>query len=457
MLDPLAGRFRFSRARRQLGTALASPALPWLLAAALALGPALGPALRRALDPVPEARAQSRIGEIKGELGQAVRSDDVPAGYPGWAFGLGAGADTDSLRPPTFSQKLQIGANYSAGFGYSCGKFDPFDSVQQMIESAIQKFKQLPQMFVQAAQAAVAGLPAYILNKINPSLYNVVTKQLDEAFKLFEINFKDCWQIEREAAAGQNPYQNLVEAGIGDRLRVTMGFGSGTIDDRMRTVRTESASNGVVMAEGKRYGGQNQPPVEASKNVLTAGINLLADRGAGETGAFAASFNDKHPITKLFESPDKLVEFVTDIYGYQTFQLTKEGPTQSKPGYGYQKKYVEERDKTIELLQKYVRREIDRREFEDKTGFLIPPATVDEIRALAPYYLSIAVDDQARGHAVERIKLKLDYALQALRTGLKEPNLAQSEAYAVVEREITKLALAIQDDIAHINNAVYLR
>ena len=124
-----------------------------------------------------------------------------------------------------------------------------------MINSAIDKFKQLPQKFVQAAQAAVAALPAYLLNKINPSLYNVVTKQLDEAFKLFEINFKDCQQMEREIALGQNPYQNLVMAGIGDRMRVEMGFGDGTIDDRMEKVRTASASNGVVLTGGKRYGG----------------------------------------------------------------------------------------------------------------------------------------------------------------------------------------------------------
>lgn len=452
-----AGRPAPSISRRQAATALASPALPWLLAAALALGPVLGPALRSALDPISGARAQSRITELKGAPGEGVRSDDVPAGRTGWAFGIGTGADTDSLRPPTFSQKFEIGANFSAGFGYTCGQFDPFDSVQQMIESAIQKFKQLPQMFVQAAQAAVAGLPAYILNKINPSLYNVVTKQLDEAFKLFEINFKDCQQIEHEAALGQNPYQNLVMAGIFDRTRVEMQYGAGTIDDRMRTVRTESATNGIVMAEGKRYGGQDQPPVEATKNVLTAGINLLADRGAGDTGAFGASWNDKHPITRLFASPDELVQFVTDIYGYQTYRLTKEGPVQSKPGYGYQKKYVEERDNTIEQLQKYVRREIDRKEFEDKTHLLVPPATVDEWRALAPYSLSIAIDDQARTHAVERIKLKLDYALQAIKTGIKEPNLAQSEANEVIEREMAKLSIAIQDDIAHINNATYLR
>lgn len=444
-------------ARHQTTTALTSPVLPGLLVLALTLGPTLGSRGRGALALIAPAQAQSRIEELKGALGAGVRSDDLPAGRTGWAFGIGAGADTDNLRPPTFSQKLSASANFSAGFGYSCGQFDPFDSVEQMIQSAIEKFKRLPQMFVQAAQAAVAGLPAYILNKINPSLYNVVTKQLDEAFKLFEINFKDCQTIEREIALGQNPYQSLVMAGIGDRMRVEMGFGEGTIDDRMMQVRTEGPSNGIVMSEGKRYGGEGQEPIEATKNVLTAGINLLTDRGVGNTRAFGESLHEKHPITVLFESPEDLVEFITDIYGSRAYQLTKEGPASSKPGYGYERKYVEIRDDTIEQLQKYVKREIDRKTFEKDTGFLIPPATIEEMRQLPPYSLSIAIDDQARTFAVDRLKLKLDYALQSVKTGLGEPNLAQSEAYEVIEREMTKLIIAIQDDQAHIDNAVFLR
>lgn len=443
--------------RHQTTTVLTFPVLPWLLVLAVTLGSTLGSRGRGALALIPPAQAQSRIEELKGALGAGVRSDDLPAGHTGWAFGIGAGADTDNLRPPTFSQKLSASANFSAGFGYSCGQFDPFDSVEQMIQSAIEKFKRLPQMFVQAAQAAVAGLPAYILNKINPSLYNVVTKQLDEAFKLFEINFKDCQTIEREIALGQNPYQSLVMAGIGDRMRVEMGFGEGTIDDRMMQVRTEGPSNGIVMSEGKRYGGEGQEPIEATKNVLTAGINLLTDRGVGNTRAFGESLHEKHPITVLFESPEDLVEFITDIYGSRAYQLTKEGPASSKPGYGYERKYVEIRDDTIEQLQKYVKREIDRKTFEKDTGFLIPPATIEEMRQLPPYSLSIAIDDQARTFAVDRLKLKLDYALQSVKTGLGEPNLAQSEAYEVIEREMTKLIIAIQDDQAHIDNAVFLR
>jgi hypothetical protein len=88
---------------------------------------------------------------------------------------------------------------------------------------------------------------------------------------------------------------------------------------------------------------------------------------------------------------------------------------------------------------------------------LIPPAAIEEMRQLPPYEQSIAIDDQARTFALDQLKLKYDYALQALQTGLMEPNIAQSEAYEVVAREATQLRYAMLDDIAHMNTAQFLR
>ena len=228
-------------------TPLTSPLLPWLLAIHLGLAPVILPRI----DPLPVAHAGDRLDELKGAPGAGVRSDDIPAGNDGWGFTLRTGANTEGIVPATYARSFAIDANFSAGFGYSCGKFNAFDNVEAMINQTMEKFKQLPQMFVMAVQGAIASLPAYILNKINPTLYNTVTKNLDEAFRLFEVNFKDCQQIEREIALGvDNPYHNLVMAGIGDRMRVEMGFGSGTIDERMKTVRESGPSNGVVMSDG---------------------------------------------------------------------------------------------------------------------------------------------------------------------------------------------------------------
>ena len=436
-------------------TPLTSPLLPWLLAIHLGLAPVILPRI----DPLPVAHAGDRLDELKGAPGAGVRSDDIPAGNDGWGFTLRTGANTEGIVPATYARSFAIDANFSAGFGYSCGKFNAFDNVEAMINQTMEKFKQLPQMFVMAVQGAIASLPAYILNKINPTLYNTVTKNLDEAFRLFEVNFKDCQQIEREIALGvDNPYHNLVMAGIGDRMRVEMGFGSGTIDERMKIVRENGPANGVVLADGRRYGGEGQEPIEVVKNVATAGLRLLTGGLTGAAGTLSVGGTEpEHPITQVFATSEELVAFLTEIYGAQAFMLTETGPTQSTPGVGYPQKYVEMRDEAIDFLQKVVRRDIERDEFETQSGMLVPPAALEEIRRLPPYSQSIAIDDRARQHALEQLTLKLDFALQALRTGLKEPNLAQSEAHEVIEREITKLILEIQDDRAQLDSLVLLR
>ena len=105
--------------KRLTTTPLNSPALPWLLVVALSVLLAGGPSRTERLNPFSAAWADNRLDEIKGKHGQGGRADDVPAGTTGWAFGVGAGADTDNLRPATYSKKLQVNANFSAGFGYS--------------------------------------------------------------------------------------------------------------------------------------------------------------------------------------------------------------------------------------------------------------------------------------------------------------------------------------------------
>ncbi len=67
----------------------------------------------------------------------------------------------------------------------------------------------------------------------------------------------------------------------------------------------------------------------------------------------------------------------------------------------------------------------------------------------------IAIDDFARELAIKKMLEKFDFVAKAITAGLREPNIAKSEAYQVVESEAAKLMLAVQQDIAHLNNARY--
>ncbi len=390
----------------------------------------------------------SILNSIKGNKGAGVRSDDIPAGRQGYLWSMGPGPIDRINIPPVLSITPAYGASFNAGLGYSCGKFDPFANVQGIINSAVDKFKALPQMFVTAATSAISALPAYLLNKINPSLYNVVTKNLDDSFDLFDTNFKSCQQMEAEAANGQNPYQDLFRLAMADRQRVEIANnnGSQTIDVNIKARNENGADNGLPMAGGKRVGGKGQPPINAVKEVVVAGYNLMI--GHSDTTAVDSS-NTDHPINKVFKTPKDAVDWVKDVYGQHEISLPDHNSsTTAKAGVGYRLKYEKRKLEITAALRKYVYRQIDRKQFEKEThGIVIAPIEIHDMREMEPYARDIAIDYRARSEATRDIRQHLIYLSAIVRAGLNEPNIIQSMANSSVVNEASKVYGEIQEDL----------
>ena len=394
------------------------------------------------------------LNEIKGNVGTTPRAADIPEGSKGAQGGISVGAARDSVVAPTFNRRLTSTAQFDAGLGYACGTFDPFDNIEQSLNRVAESWKKLPQQYLLAFEAYIASLPAYLLNKINPTLYNTLTKNLDEAFALFEAEYKSCAQIERETQLGDNPHGQLVRASIAKNLTIILGTDGITIDQAMEQVRAEGAKEGVRLENGTAYGGDGQEPVNVRKSLMIAGSNLLMGRNSSSSSSFGD--NDVNPMADAFESPEDMFMFVRDIYGESLYDLLNSSNTSSGAGIGYQHKYVMERNKQIDLLRQFMRDEITRQEYQELSRSQIAPEYLKEIRRMAPTQQDIAIDAYARDIAIKHILEKMDFVILAVTAGLREPNIAASEAFQVIQDEAGRLLIAVQNDIAHLNNARYL-
>jgi len=289
------------------------------------------------------------IDQIKGEIGTTPRSIDLPEGNKGAQGGFAAGASNDSIVASTYDKRISSNTSFNAQLGYACASFDPFDNVEQMVNNAVDSFKRLPQQFVLAGQAAIAAAPAYLLNKINPTLYNVITKNLDEAFALFEAEYKSCAQIEREVQLGNNnPYGQLFKASVARNQQLIIGSSGLTIEKTMQKTREQGAINGVMLENGKTYGGEGQDPVNINRSLVLAGSNLLMGRTADDLSAF--EFNKTNPMTASFASPIAMIDFVRDVYGDLEYDLMDKRNNKATPGIGYQHEYIILRNSNIKLL-----------------------------------------------------------------------------------------------------------
>ncbi len=414
------------------------------------------------------AQAQDNTETILGTKESGWRADDVPAGEQGRYYVPGAAAGKDNIYPGSFSENFKLGAKFKAGYSLSCGDLDFYSN----INAEIQNLKYKMQNVIKSAQAsiltsissALTSFFQYLLSKINPTLGQLSIKQLDEYIEIFELNVKQCQDYEKDVKNGKNPLGEIVQVAVGDQWQKTIGLvnsGSVSLQEAEEKLVKDAKKNGVTMADGEQYGGENQDPVNITKSLIIAGMNLIvgrADKNQWEQ-PFSSSDEKENPILREFEKPEELYEFVESIYGATEKTISESTASgesvKTVSGRGYEKKYTEYRNEYIENLRKYINREFTRKEFEEETGNIIPPAEIDDIRTLPPYQKSVEIEQRSQQYAIKRIKNNLILAKQSLKTGIYAPDMQQSGMKGPAMREYKMIYYRILDDLSEISQRAY--
>lgn len=384
--------------------------------------------------------------EIKGD---APQQDDIPGGSEGYLYNLGTGGVDRVSVPPVLKINQGYRASMSAGLGYSCGRFNPFSNVEAIMNDAVNKFKKMPQQFVTAGQQAVAAMPAYLLNKINPTLYNTLTKNLDDAFDLFELEFKSCQQWESEITNEAGTYYDYFKAASNDAMQKSIATNtSSTIDEVRQQASEKGADDGVVGAGGERKGGVGQEPFSASNEVILAGYNILLNREETDTSAIAGNLNNE-PLARLFKKPSDLQDWTNKIYGNREWSLPEgDSRTKTTAGVGFKYQYNTHRFHFSELYSKLINAEITVDQFKELTGGVqMSTAELLDLRTLTGYGKDITIQILSQREAVRDMRLRLEMLIKVLEAGLEDPALAQSTSAAVLKNDILSLIAKITDDL----------
>lgn len=398
-------------------------------------------------------------------FGNSYRPDKVPDGEAGRYYLPSASGALDGIIPSSYSSQFKLDANFRAGLNNRCGSLDFHQNITAEVKNLQHKLKNAVKDIQAKAMAAASGLVSgffqYALMKVNPVLGELSTKQLDEYIELFNLKIKQCEDYEREVRQGKNPFGEIAEIAIGEQWKTTIGLvnsGQKPLEVAEKEMIEEARKNGVPMTDGKNYGGEGQEPINITKSLLKAGMNLTLSRG--DKAAWDSDFatNEKtikdNPILGDFKNPKELYEFIEQIYGANEITLTASAaePTHTNAiaGRGYEPKYIQYRDEYYKDLLDYVEGRTEREAFEKKTGQVIAPIEIDDIRILPPYARRIDVLARAQRYAIGKVRRGLIFARQALRTGVYAPDLQQSGMKGPAENEYKVLYYRIQDDIREI-------
>jgi integrating conjugative element protein (TIGR03755 family) len=207
----------------------------------------------------------------------------------------------------------RVTARLKLGFGYSCGEFDFHDNVAQMINQIEDKAREIPMQLQNAISAAVAGLPGYLMQKINPNLYNIVTKSLDETAELFRFSYKTCEQMEAEMRQGKNPYDGFMTAVVANKWELGAKAGDNIADTKEKIA--DDPTGPIEWLGGNEYGTVNKP-IQINHDLVMAGYNIMLGRvGDVSTDAIPVGVLAQQPIVQIWSRPSIAGAWIQDVVG----------------------------------------------------------------------------------------------------------------------------------------------
>ena len=187
------------------------------------------------------------------------------------------GGGRDIALPPSLditTINLSFSAQASA---LSCSGFDPVVAIQHSLDNLKDGVDDAINAIELAAQAAIANLPGYILQKANPGLYDLFQNALLRANEAFSIATKSCERIQYEISQNTNPFDEWITVSWGDSWKRSVGIGGVNIHDAVEDAEV-APDNGIEWVGGIRHGGSGQAPINVLSDVAVAGLNLLSQR-----------------------------------------------------------------------------------------------------------------------------------------------------------------------------------
>ena len=330
-----------------------------------------------------------------------------------------------------------IGVGVGWNSNLICGNMSIEATIRNQLNGITRGFQQIMSEVIQNATSAVASLPALIIQRADPGLYNLLTNGVLQARIDFDRSKLTCRAIANrlaDIAGGQLGWDQIAEG-----LVLKRAVQSTDAVSAIEEAENSRGNEGVPWVGGTNAGGQDQPPIKIVADVTRAGYNLVNGRDVDDTSSIDSSSCGDRLSCETWSSPQEAVDWATRVLG-ETEQRTCEDctKTQTSPGVGLTPLIQQEFDSRFGSLQELI----------DGTV----PMTFDNLRDASSSSMPITRgviealrDEPDQDLLARRLASEVAYSSvvekalllqRTLLTGRKEPNVsANSLAQEAIDRE----------------------
>ena len=391
------------------------------------------------------AWAQTRIDPNGVNVSGSVIGDDV-------LYSIGGGRAV-SMGGAGNMQSIGVGIGWNSNL--ICGDMSITTTLQNQLNGITNGFQTIMSNVIQNATSAVASLPALIIQRADPGLYNLLTNGILQARMDFDRSKMTCRAIANrmaDMAGGQAGWDQLAE-GMALRDAVSSTDAVSAIEQ----AESNKGNNGVPWVGGGNAGGSGQSSIKVVGDVTRAGYNLLNGRSATDSSSIARSACGNRLTCQTWSSPQAAADWATRVLGERE-QRTCENctKTQTTPGVGLTPMIQEEYETKLQALQELVTgaRPTTLANL-DAAGSSSLPITRGVIEALRDEPDQDVLGRRLASEAALCSVLEKALLLQrTLLTGKKEPNVAANElAVQAVDQENS----ALEQEINNLKTELELR
>lgn len=253
-----------------------------------------------------------------------------------------------SMSPAPDMQRYGVGIGWNSNL--MCGDMDLEVTLRNQLNGITDGFQAIMSDIIQSATAAVASLPALIIQRADPGLYNLLTNGILQARLDFDRSKLTCRQIAdrmAELAGGQLGWDQLAEG-----LALKNAVASTDAVSAIEEAENNRGNNGVPWIGGENAGGQGQESIRVVSDVTRAGYNLLNGRAITDTSPIDPAACNARLTCEAWSSPDAAAAWAVRVLGETEHQTCEDcTKTQTTAGVGLTPLIQEEYERKLAALQ----------------------------------------------------------------------------------------------------------
>ncbi|MCK2094547.1 integrating conjugative element protein [Thauera aromatica] len=364
------------------------------------------------------ASAQTSVNQYGVQHQGSVIGDDV-------LYSIGGGRAV-SMTPAANMRSIGVGVGWNSNL--ICGEMSISTTIQNQLNGITNGFQTLMSSVIQNATAAVASLPALIIQRADPGLYNLLTNGILQARLDFDRSKLTCRAMAEkmaDVAGGQVGWSQ-----IADGMVLKQAVASTDAVSAIEQTETSRGNEGVTWVGGENAGGSGQRPIRVVSDVVGAGYNLVNGRDVDDTSSIDPGNCSGNLTCETWSSPAAASAWAVRVLGEQE-QRTCEACTKTvtTPGVGLTPLIQEEYETKLEALQELITGSrslsLDNLQAAGSSSLPITRGVIEALRDEPDQ--DILARRLASEIALSSVLEKALLLQRTLLTGRKEPNVSANE------------------------------